>query len=264
MAKRAKAPEGCSICGKDYCRPEKHCRRPTVRHRPDGSKKYDGPPCELRVKVAGHACKLHGGNSLRGREHPRYSTGEYSEYEVAEETRAIARKFAEDPDAVSLMREIVVMRALMQEIFHEREAGISAPWIRRLQRLAQMVSEAKSNAARLLLSSKMIAEIKRGARLSESRSELRLQAESVRKIVETQLKRLGAGEDMVPKATVLALLDLVATSVRQIMKMHGEAILALVMSGESSEEMAGKIEKLRVKAMSDLSEQLWPRDDQVN
>jgi len=45
-----------------------------------GAKTRNGGRCQNMPRQLGGRCRMHGGNSLRGPEHPRYKTGKYSKY----------------------------------------------------------------------------------------------------------------------------------------------------------------------------------------
>lgn len=49
-----------------------------------GAKTRNGGRCQNAPRQLGGRCRMHGGNSLRGPEHPRYKTGKYSKYKPVE------------------------------------------------------------------------------------------------------------------------------------------------------------------------------------
>ena len=49
-----------------------------------GAKTRGGGTCQNMPRQIGGRCRMHGGNSLRGPEHPRYKEGKYSKYKPVE------------------------------------------------------------------------------------------------------------------------------------------------------------------------------------
>lgn len=49
-----------------------------------GAKTRNGGKCQNMPRQIGGRCRMHGGNSLRGPEHPRYKDGKYSKYRPAD------------------------------------------------------------------------------------------------------------------------------------------------------------------------------------
>src|SRR5690349_20658737 len=66
-----------------------------------GAKTRGGGRCQNMPRQIGGRCRMHGGNSLRGPEHPRYKEGKYSKYKPVEpmELEELLAYWAEQPPA---------------------------------------------------------------------------------------------------------------------------------------------------------------------
>jgi hypothetical protein len=56
-----------------------------------GAKTRNGGKCQNMPRQIGGRCRMHGGNSLRGPEHPRYKEGKYSKYKPVDIDALIAQ-----------------------------------------------------------------------------------------------------------------------------------------------------------------------------
>jgi len=56
-----------------------------------GAKTRNGGKCQNMPRQLGGRCRMHGGNSLRGPEHPRYKDGKYSKYKPVDMEALIAQ-----------------------------------------------------------------------------------------------------------------------------------------------------------------------------
>lgn len=67
-----------------------------------GAKTRSGAPCQNAPMQLGGRCRMHGGASLRGPEHPRYKHGKYSKYRVLSVEELIAKYATMPPVEIDL------------------------------------------------------------------------------------------------------------------------------------------------------------------
>jgi len=70
-----------------------------------GAKTRNGGKCQNMPRQLGGRCRMHGGNSLRGPEHPRYKEGKYSKYKPVDVADLIAQ-YAAMPADFSWLQDV--------------------------------------------------------------------------------------------------------------------------------------------------------------
>src|SRR5436190_17004521 len=70
-----------------------------------GAKTRNGGRCQNMPRQIGGRCRMHGGNSLRGPEHPRYKTGKYSKYKPFDLDAFIAELVSQPPTDFSWLED---------------------------------------------------------------------------------------------------------------------------------------------------------------
>jgi hypothetical protein len=69
-----------------------------------GAKTRNGGTCQNMPRQIGGRCRMHGGNSLRGPEHPRYKEGKYSKYKPVDIDELI-KQYATQPADFSWLQD---------------------------------------------------------------------------------------------------------------------------------------------------------------
>lgn len=161
--------------------------------------------CRTPVPRAGDACRMHGGTSLKGDQHPNFKHGGYSgSWEPTWE--ADYETFLEDPERLQVDYEMATVRVLLkQEIEDIKGGGSSSQW-----RRAKAVYENALRAHQARNSrgfSEQFNELGRilseGAERRERLSEVRKLSDQVRKLVDTQRQIYVDMGQLVMKGMVL-------------------------------------------------------------
>lgn len=90
-----------------------------------GAKKRDGTPCESKPMPNGR-CRLHGGKSLKGVNHPSTQTGKYSKY-IPENLLNRHEEFLKSKDIMTLSDEIAVIESRIAQLLeraNDSQAGL--------------------------------------------------------------------------------------------------------------------------------------------
>jgi len=191
----------CSDCGHRYPKSEYE-----LWECPDCGKSRK---CRAKVKREGAACKLHGGASLKGVASPRYRGKGYSKY-LDGEMLTDYLEFAEDPDRVSVVMELDLMRSLLasrvemlsqinsMELWEQAkdlyDTAMKAQKRKDLQAFAQGITD--------------LGEIlEQGVGLSERFQGIQDTSEAVRKLVDTERRIMADKGEMMTRAAVLLRID---------------------------------------------------------
>lgn len=71
-----------------------------------GAKTRNGGTCQNMPRQLGGRCRMHGGNSLRGPEHPRYKEGKYSKYKPVDIDELLAYWAEQPPPDLSWLEDM--------------------------------------------------------------------------------------------------------------------------------------------------------------
>lgn len=115
--------------------------------------------CHRTVLEKGLRCPLHGGKNLKGPAHPRWKDGTHSKYTLPVRLRPAYAEFLKNPDWINLADEIALARAELQALLNDVSADRGDP---------------------------------------EWRDELRIHLESLRRMVETEVRRVKAEQMAIP------------------------------------------------------------------
>lgn len=112
-------------------------------------------------------CKLHGGSSLRGVDHPNYKHGQRisKRYETAlKSTLAASYDSLEDDDAFDIADELRLQRALLLDYMQAKDSAITAAdrellmqWSERISKTAERMTRMRNDTALTAAEIKLIA-----------------------------------------------------------------------------------------------------------
>lgn len=119
-----------------------------------GAKTRAGTPCKRLARTSTGRCKLHGGASLKGTDHPGYKHGRYSKHLP----RGIREKIEgfEDSDALDLLPELNIQRALFAEYIERLQTdgpptaatiSLLVNWSNDIGRMVERIVKMKNDSA---------------------------------------------------------------------------------------------------------------------
>lgn len=162
--------------------------------------------CTRPVSADGLACRFHGGNSLKGIEHPNYQGRGYSKYMPSGLVKKY-QQFVTDPSALSLEEEVAISRALLAE---RLSLGSSVEaWREANELYSRMVEANQAGEFELFWETlnKLGEVLQTGSQLIDGEEKTIRLLEQVRKTVDAQRQIYVDKGQMVTIGTVLMMWD---------------------------------------------------------
>ncbi|MBI2934683.1 MAG: hypothetical protein HYY29_03830 [Chloroflexi bacterium] len=182
--------------------------------------KNTGAPCKNWAMIGSTVCRLHGGKSLRGAEHPNFTGGRFSKY-LPDSLRDKYMTALKDPELLQLRDDIALMDARLAELFEKLDKGESAAaWLHVAKAFKQLGSS--EDAVREMAMEAMQEAIEKGVRDLESWQEIHTTVEQRRRLVTDEYKVQTNLKQMMTAEKAMALLALVADVVRRAVTIHCE------------------------------------------
>ena len=191
----------------------------------------NGRQCEayaLKRSGENQKCRVHGGRSPRGTQHPNTKSYKYSKYLP---DRLMERFLAStsDPDILSMQSEIALMDARIEDLLGRADTGESgATWTRALKEFMELETAIRTGdsaeAAGWL--NALRETIDKGLDDYHNWQEIQQVGESRRRMVETERKRLETIQAMIPVSDAMLLMRAIVESVKR--RVSDPATLTLI------------------------------------
>jgi hypothetical protein len=182
-----------------------------------GAKTRSGTHCKRAPVPGRNRCKLHGGATLQGAAVPHFKSGRYSKYMPG---RLLERysEFLADPEYMELRGEIAVIDVRLADLLTKIETGDTrTAW----QIAGDLISDLEAAAEKRSLGQikRIVKSLKdifmKGLGEADTWQQILEAAEQRRKLVESEQKRLTAGQQMITAEQALALVMALQDSVRR-------------------------------------------------
>ena len=175
-----------------------------------GAKTRSGGEC-TQPAMANGRCRMHGGRSLRGVEHPSFRDGRFSKSIPSRLSQSYEEALA-DPRRLELADELAVIVARNRETLVSIYSGESDGLWRRLRTHKRAMEKARrvgdEDAAAAALNA-ILRLIERGAADAERWAELMKNVDQQRKLAESERKRLVEAHQMVTTEELMAFMGAV-------------------------------------------------------
>ena len=190
-------------------------------------KQREAPCADTFLKENGR-CRLHGGEVLRGVEHPNFKTGATSAYSMRGQLGDDFRRALDDPDLIACRNQIALLQARELELVRRIESGESAEnWARARAAFKKLEDAHRQRDTHMF--SAALTELKHSISSAESREdvweEIRENMEQKRKLAETERRRLEALNLFITAERQTENMAVVLDAVRKHVKDRGTLML---------------------------------------
>lgn len=181
-----------------------------------GAIRRDGMPCRGAPMENGR-CKMHGGKSLRGIEHPNYKHGKASRYLPA----GLVEKFEAimaDPDYVRQREQIAILDIMLMEQLTDWSEGGGGNIFVKLQQKREEYYDARSRTdtkAMVAITNAVMDLIGSGYAKTMAAKEVRDTMEQRRKLTESERKLMIEERTMIPAPIVVLLMRRIGESIAE-------------------------------------------------
>lgn len=186
-----------------------------------GATNRNGQPCRKLPSVGKNRCKLHGGHSLAGKDHPRYTNGRYIRSFVDRGLASRYEDMMQDETLVQLREEIALITVMIEDMVKDgKELTTTKTW----QKIKRTFSDLKSALNRrdqeqvTIKLSELNTLINEGTSESE-RADTIFRAVEVRKnLVTAEHKRTSDRQNMMTADEAMTMLSFIVDIIREEVK----------------------------------------------
>jgi hypothetical protein len=176
-----------------------------------------GEQCSNPAIKGKATCRIHGGKSLSGSEHPNFKTGLYSKY-MREDAAEKYQEILESQDLLDLSNEIALLKTMLTDELQEaNDGGSPRTWKKlktRWSKFMRAVEEGDTQAQ-----TKMLFEldeyINDGARVAEAQREIKNLSAPISRLIKTHNDLLVSRDQMMPMDQVFVLLRMALQGFRE-------------------------------------------------
>lgn len=170
-----------------------------------GAKTKQGTQCQRSPRVGRDRCKLHGGDTPRGLDHPNTKHGRKSR-DLPERLQPNLDRAIHDPELSSLQDEIVILDVLIADVVDSLDRGESGAFWERLHELVKEYKRANVDDKVFILE-ELFETIQAGASESEKRDELATLIERKGRLVSMEIKHLKDMNVLIPSDKVVLMFN---------------------------------------------------------